>query len=179
MHTGSGETIKLEIAYLYDASYKERCNARGENFWFEYLKEIFCQLGISAKAVTPEASGIEEKLRELKVLFMGTQHVLDYGIEGAAKDIENWVAEGGLLIGFGVKGLDELFGIEPFSHIAQSPNDYTLSGYFEFTPHPLTQDIHSSLSPKQKLLIFSDIQQVKPKGGIELAHLYDREEKDA
>ncbi len=168
--------MKLEIGTLYDASHKGRCHARGETFWFEYLQEILCQLGISAKKITPEASGIEEKLRELKVLFMGTQHVHDYGIEGAARNIEDWVAEGGLLIGFKTEGLDHVFGNTHHSDVTQIKDDFTESGYFDFGNHPLTQGIHSVITPAQKLLIFSDIRAVAPDSSEQIAGLYLKEE---
>ena len=167
--------MKLEIATLYDASHKERCHARGETFWFEYLQEILCQLGISARKITPEASGIEEKLRELKVLFMGTQHVHDYGTKGAARDIEVWVAEGGLLIGFRTEGLDHVFGNTHHSDVTQNVDDFTASGYFDFENHPLTQGIHSVIAPDQKLLIFSDIRAVASDSSEQIAGLYLKE----
>jgi hypothetical protein len=166
------------IAYLCDGSLRQKLNKNNRNYWDVYIREIAEQLGLSVERVSLSQLEDEPYLSKIATLIIGWQS--GAALSAAARDnLRKWVRRGGLLIGFGVQGLDELFGIEPFSRIAQSPNDYTLSGYFEFMPHPLTQGIHSSLSPKQKLLIFSDMQQVEPKGAIELAHLYDRKEKDA
>jgi len=170
-----GETKKIEIAYLYDKLHKERLNKQGENFWFEYIKEVFCQMGVWGKEIAPGVLKDEEKMDELKALFINDTNVEHYGID-VVKNIDDWIAKGGILIGFKTKGLDNIFGNIYQSEIKQV-DDFTISGYFSFKKHKLTEGIHSFVCPSQKLLIFSDIRAVTTNQSKEIAKLYV--EKDA
>ena len=168
--------MKMEIGYFDDKAYKEKLNRQGKNYWFEYLKEILCQLGISGKEVSPKILGSEEGIKDIKVLFIGNQNIGDYGIE-AVRNIDDWVAQGGMLIGFKTEGLDNVFGNTYQSDIKQPKDDFTLSGYFTFKKHKLTKGIHSFVCPSQKLLIFSDIRAVITNQSEPLAGLYLKKDK--
>lgn len=161
----------MQIGYFYDKSRKERLNKRGKNFWFEYIKEIFCQLGISGKEVSPTLLEVGEDISEVKVLFIEDSNVQDYGVN-VVRNIKNWVNKGGMLIGFGTEGLDDLFGNTYKSYIKQTGNDFTIAGYFSFEKHRLTSEIHSPICPSQKLLIFSVIRAVASNGSKQIAGLY-------
>lgn len=166
------------IAYVCDETLRERLNQSGQNYWDVYYREINEQLGLRGERVSLDQLEDETCLGEVDALILGWQSGEELSFT-ARDNLRKWVTAGGLLIGFGVRALDDLFGIESLSRVAQSPDEYTVSGYFELLSHPLTCDIHSPLSPDQKLLVLSDIQQVRPGGGTELAHLYNQEEEDA
>lgn len=167
----------LILAYVYDKDLHKRINRSRKNYWDVYIREINEQLGLRGERVSLRQLKDKMYLSKISTLIIGWQSGAELN-STVKENLKEWVKNGGMLIGFGVKGLDELFGIESFSHINQFPNGYIVSGYFEFLPHRLTENIHSSLSPKQKLLIFSDIQLVKTKGAVELAHLYDSQGKN-
>lgn len=147
------------LAYVYDKNLQGRINRSEKNYWDTYLREISGQLGLKGERLSFRELEGKRYLSKITTLIIGWQSGVE--LNSTVKDnLREWVNKGGMLIGFGVKGLDELFGIKPFSYIKQSSNDYTISCYLDFVSHRLTQDIHSSLSPQQKLLIFSDIQLV-------------------
>jgi hypothetical protein len=163
--------MKIQIAYLHDESRKERLNKQGRNYWFEYLKEVLCQLGISGREISPKALGIKEEMSEIKVLFIGSLNLHDYGID-IVRNIDDWVAKGGMLIGFATEGLDNIFGNTYQSDIKQPIDDFTISGYFAFEKTKLTQGIHSVIAPSQKLLVFSDIRAVTTNQSEQIAGLH-------
>jgi len=162
------ELKTLLTAYVYDPELKDEANRREENYWYEYIKEIIDQLGLRAEEVSGRCLD-DHHLRNLDVLILGDPTAGE--LRDAAKSLETWVQGGGALIGFAVEGLDHIFGNTYFATTYQV-DDYTLSGYFDLKPSPLTEEIHSPLAPDQKLLIYSDIRNVKTKSSTELGHLY-------
>jgi hypothetical protein len=168
----------IALGYAYDQQLHEKINRSGMNYWDIYIKEINEQLGLRGEELSLGRLEDKDCLSKITTLIIGRQTGRELSAVAKAH-LRTWVIEGGTLIGFGLEGLDELFGIQTSSRLAESPNPYAVSGYFQFVPHRLTQDIHSPLSPKQKLLILSDIQLVRSNGGTEIGHLYDQEEKDS
>lgn len=156
-------------AYVYDDDLRINANKNGKNYWYEYIKEINEQLGLCAKE-TPSKS-LEDKalLDNIMILFIGD--FPESRLTDAIKNnLDEWVKNGGILIGFNASGLDEIFGNKCDSTITQA-DDWTISGYFSFNNDPLTTDIHSYLYPEQKLIIFSDIRCISPQVSKEIAHL--------
>lgn len=159
------------FAYLYDETLKKACNQQGFNYWDAYLPEICGQLGVSAQALS--SADLEEGrcLQGLRGLIIGGESGRKLS-DGVKQNLTRWVSEGGLLIGFAVPGLDQVFGHELIAKRNQQRDDYTLSGYFTLLHHALTHDIHSVLFQEQKLLIFSDLFLVKPTASHSLANLF-------
>lgn len=160
----------LSAAYVYDADLREAANAAGRNYWYEYLREILDRLGLTAAPISRHAL-TEAGLEKVTLLFIGDLTV-DQVTAEAATALERWVQAGGVLIGFGTEGLDPLFGVEFRSLMPQHGDDFSIAGYFAFSEHPLTTDIHSVLHPEQKLIILSPIRSVRPTESLELARLY-------
>jgi len=166
---------KITVAYLYESDWRKRVNERGENYWYEYIKEINDQLGLRAEMVSKNAIEKGNALNRIKVLLIGD--LKDKEISSLmSKNLKQWVFSGGILIGMGVEGLDSLFGNEYIGVINQR-NWYERTGHFSFESHLLTQNIHSSLVPLQKLLIFSSIREIIPKVSTKLATLYDEKKE--
>lgn len=163
---------KLITAYVYDAGLRLEANRRGENYWYEYIREINEQLGLRAKEI-PSNSLEDNTLCEIGILFIG-----DLDASMMKSSLNAWVRSGGVLIGFGTKGLDEIFGNICHSVIEQPESDYTISGYFSLESDELTTGVHSYLHPEQKLIIFSDIRVITPRESAEIACLYERDGTD-
>lgn len=163
--------------YILDENLKRELNHNGRNYWDVYIQEINELLGVRAKRLSLADVENREELQTVKTLLIGQQSGAK-PTERALRMLEQWVKDGGILIGFALEGLDEVFGIKQVSRIQQAPDDYTISGYFDLRPHPLTHEIHPFLLHEQKLLILSDIRLAEQKGSAQLAHLYDPAGRD-
>jgi len=164
------------VAYVYEADLREAANTAGRNYWYEYVREIMDRLGLTAEPVSRHAL-TAETLSALSVLLLGdltTAHVTP----GLAARLDRWVADGGVLIGFGTEGLDELFGVQFRSPMPQPGDEFSIAGYLDLRAHPLTEGIHSPLHPEQKLLIISPIRSVRPQASVELARLFSSYQVD-
>ena len=151
--------MKILTAYVYDEEFRVNTNKHNKNYWYEYIREINEQLGLSAQEIPLKSLEDSELLNEISILFIG-----DFPVSDKMRDnLDDWVQNGGVLIGFGADGLDKIFGNSHDLDISQPDNDFTISGYFSLKPDDLTTDIHSYLHPEQKLIIFSDIQGIFPK----------------
>ncbi len=162
----------LITAYVYDSDLRERANQNRENYWYEYIREINEQLGLRSVQISRQILKDSVRLNEISILFIGdlmTNNIT----EGVAENLDEYVKNGGVLIGFSTQGLDDIFGNRCDSICQQLDDDYTIAGYFDLLPDPLTVGIHSELSPHQKLLIFSDIRQIVPQESQALSRLYD------
>ena len=160
------------LACVFDEDLRRTTNELGVNYWDTYIQEINGMLGVHAGQVSLKDMEDAGRLEGIRALVLGT-------IAGAnlshrsAHVLQAWVERGGVLIGFGVEGLDDVFGVETIATVKQEPDEYSISAYFELWPHPLTHEIHPGLSVEQRLFALSDIQLVEAKGCTELARLYD------
>ncbi len=165
---------KIVTAYVYDEEFRINTNKQDKNYWYEYIREINEQLGLRAREIPLKLLEDSESLNEISILFIG-----NFPISDKMRDnLDDWVKNGGVLIGFGTDGLDKIFGNKFDSVISQPQDDFTISGYFSLQPDELTTDIHSYLHPEQKLIIFSEIRGIKPKDSVEIARLYGTDKVD-
>lgn len=164
---------KLSIAYVYDPQFRIEANKQGKNYWYEYIKEINEQLGLCAQEISGHSLEDINILNELSVLFIGNLPIS----EKAKSNLDTWVRNGGILLGFGTDCIDDIFG-NISDQVIRSENDFAISGYFFLNPDPLTEGIHSYLHPEQKLIIFSDIRCVVPEKSKEIARLYATDQID-
>jgi hypothetical protein len=146
----------MVTAYIYDEQLRNEANRNSKNYWYEYIKEINCQMGLYAEQASICSLEDPSILRKIGALFIGDlkQEIIT---ETARRNLESWVKDGGLLIGFATEGLDDLFGNVYGSKIKQVPDEYRISGYFSLGDVPITSGIHSYLHPEQRLIIISDI----------------------
>ena len=168
---------KLVTAYVYDTDLRIAANQNGRNYWYEYIREINEQLGLRAQAISRNTLEDATALGEVGILFIGDLTAAQI-TDAMKSNLNSWVQSGGVLIGFATEGLDEIFGNVCDVTIPQPENDYTISGYFDLTPDPLTTDVHSYLHPEQKLIIFSNIRNIAPTDSTAIARLYDVDKTD-
>lgn len=159
------------LGFVYDDDLRKELNQRKINYWDAYLREITGLLGACGTPVLLRELENPGQFKNLRSLIIGQQSGGNL-TDKMLKNITAWVREGGVLMGFGLKGMDDVFGIKSVGTGKQAPGDYTISGYLDFRPHSITHEVHPFLFTEQKLLILSDIEAVELDGGIELARLY-------
>jgi hypothetical protein len=164
--------MNAPVACLIDEQTRDHLNHQGRNCWDIYLREICSQMGATADAVTCHDLEQAEQLDDRQVLLAGAQAGARLS-EAARDSLRQWVRAGGLLIGFGLEGLDDLFGVTPTGRLHQPEPDWTISAYFQFWPHELTRDIHPFLHIEQKLFAMSDVRLLQLDGSEELGRLFD------
>jgi hypothetical protein len=126
MNTGGN----LMLAYIYDEKLKKTINNQGRNYWEAYIEEILDLIGANAKTLSLDEISDAKKLNEINTLIIGSQSGKQLDAE-MCNILRSWVNNGGILIGFSIDGLEEVFGIEYLSDITQIPDDYSISGYYE------------------------------------------------
>lgn len=160
----------LAVCYAFDRSLQRAENAEGRNYWHAYVEEILSRLGVCAHPVPLAACAEPSALTEAGVLVLG-----DFPASalpaGAARAMAEWVAAGGVLIGFATLGLDDLFGVAGAGEVPQSRGPFSINGYFELGRSAVTEDCRAAMAPEQKLLIISPIRLVRSTGSEELARL--------
>ena len=161
----------LTVGYALDRGLQEAANAEDENYWYAYVEEILSRLGVCARCIDLAACADSEALAEVGVLVLGDFPASSLPA-GSGRTLTEWVAAGGVLIGFATAGLDDLFGVEPDEGIAQDGGPFSISGYLELGRSPITQDCRAEIAPEQRLIIISPIRVLRGAGSDELARLF-------
>jgi hypothetical protein len=164
------------IAYVKNVPLMLESHAKKINYWEMYIEEILHEIGADFEPIDASAIGDGGILHPYSAVIVGAQsgQRLD---QNARHELARYTEDGGLLIGFMTKGLDELFGIETFGKRSES-DPYEVSAYFEFFPHYLTRNIHPHTFIEQKLLVFSDIAYARCEDAEQIACLYDDTKDD-
>src|SRR5437763_11702405 len=99
----------LAAAYVFEPALHRQAHEAGCNYWYRYVDELCDRLGLSVRRITPNEV-TRDALADLGVLLLGDfpAGVLDAAASAA---LEQWVYDGGVLIGFGTQDLDSLFGV--------------------------------------------------------------------
>jgi len=147
--------MRLKAGYLFDEKIKEQINQAGQNYWWSYITEICDRLGLSAAKIA--SAELHENLSDMSVLFVG-----DSALEELSGELDNWVKNGGILIGCNTEGLDGIFGNEVDAYIEQKDGETSISGKLDLCSTALTEGIHSPLHPQKPLLIISPMRPVNP-----------------
>ncbi|MGB9595194.1 MAG: hypothetical protein ACPL7B_02835 [Candidatus Poribacteria bacterium] len=171
------KAVKLITAYVYDSDLRIEANKQKKNYWYEYIKEMNEQLGLRAKEIPSKSIENKEFLNDIGILFIGDLPSSRI-TETIKSNLNEWVKNGGILIGFKTCGLDDIFGNKNDREIIQEESDFSISGYFSLNSDLLTTGIHSYLHPEQNLIIFSNIYCIKPESSREIAPLYDKDHND-
>lgn len=159
------------LGYVLDEALREKLNNSGKNYWDVYIEEIIGLLGVQGKRLS--LSDIERGINgNIDVLIIGKQSGQDL-TDSSSKAIAEWTKAGGVLIGFGLESLGDVFGFQNTSTCTQKPDDYSIAGYFDFWKHSLTDGIHPLIFLEQKLPIISDIELIEKQEVDIIAGLYD------
>ncbi|MBI3944518.1 MAG: hypothetical protein HY321_01230 [Armatimonadetes bacterium] len=165
------------VAYVCDEDLWARTNKSSQNYWDVYIREMCDQLGLRAAPLSLSDLENAARLAEVTTLIIG--RVSGGALSDPAKRaLEQWVKAGGILIGFGVPGLDALFGVESVGVLRQGQDEASIRAGFAFRPHSMTHQVHPIYYQEQKLLILSDVALVRRAESTELARLYDESGKD-
>lgn len=162
--------------FVRDEGLRQAINEAGGNYWDVYIEEILGLLGASATAISLAQLDDPAEVAGFTSLIIGRQSGCQLG-PAARENLQAWVAGGGLLIGFGVPNLDDIFGVEFTGMIRQRPDEYAISAYFDFALDSLTREIHPRLFLEQQLLILSEVRQVTAGAATPLARLYDADHR--
>jgi hypothetical protein len=162
------EAIPLSVGVAWDESRREQVNRGQRNYWYAYIWEILDRLGVTGVRINPSSLANPRRLARFGCIIVG-------GLNGdkvstrAAQALADWVKQGGTLIGFAPDGLDEVFGTRPRAPTPQPRDDFAITGYLELARTPLTQGIHSTLRPEQRLIIISPVRPVAAHAAREVA----------
>ena len=161
----------LAVRYAYDRALHEATNAEGSNYWYAYVAEILSRLGLCAEPIELVACAHPSALADVGVLVLGDFPAASLPA-GAADALAEWVAAGGVLIGFAAEGLDALFGVEGVGAVPQAEGPFSINGYFMLCRSPVRSGCRAARKPRQRLLILSPIRLLRRAHGTELARLF-------
>ncbi len=163
------------LAIVLDNEVHLRANQQGENYWELYLQEIAHHIGVTPISLEPdELSSIPSHISTILLSRQSGMHLSP----ASKQSLIDWVHAGGVLVGFAVHGLDDLFGIQTEGVLPQPIDDFTIAGYFELRVHPLTREVHPFMFIEQQLLVLSDIVLFQATDCEEIGHLYSDRHAD-
>jgi hypothetical protein len=122
------ETSGLHTGYIYSREERIACNRKGLNYWYQYVEEIFDELGLPADKIFAEQVSTNQ-LRGLSYLVVGNDEINDTTME----TIRQWVDAGGILICFATGGAIEKLGIKKTGYKNQADDEYTIFAYCSFS----------------------------------------------
>jgi hypothetical protein len=161
----------LTISYAFDQQLQETANAEGHNYWYAYVEEILSRLGLNPKALPLSICADTDTLSRTGVLLLGNFQTSAIP-PNSAESLLSWIENGGILIGFATEGLDNLFSISAEGTIPQEPDSFSISGYFDLLPSPITSDCRAPIDPDQHLLITASIRRLHCLDTQPLARLF-------
>jgi hypothetical protein len=145
-------------------------NEAGRNHWSAYVPEVCDQLGLKAIPLEPE-SITPARLSAFSTLFL--PEPADEWLGGAARDsLRAWVSEGGLLIGMGTTGLDDLFGVSATGACFEQPDDFSPAASLLYGQHSLTGGAVWPLHPEAPAPILAPVRLCEAGEAETLAQLH-------
>ncbi len=136
----------LVPGFVVSSSGQQAENRAGRNHWSAYLPEVCDQLGLKAVALEPE-SLTPGRLSGVSTLFLPAPAGawLDSSARGS---LRQWVEGGGLLIGLGVSGLEDLFGVQDTGASLTQADEFSPAASLRLRPHALTRGAEWPLHPE-------------------------------
>ncbi|MGQ9730362.1 MAG: hypothetical protein ACUVX8_03740 [Candidatus Zipacnadales bacterium] len=141
----SNQSIPLMPAYIASTAAQRADNHSGRNHWSVYLREICDQLGLKAYALDPEAL-TPHRLSGLSALLLPAPSG-EWLNRVAHNSLHEWVETGGTLVGCGVTGFDELFGVRATNTYFEQADDFSPAAGLIWRIHPITQGVLWELHP--------------------------------
>ena len=167
----SDPSYRVVPGYLHSPLAHRSANDSGRNYWSAYVSEICDQAGLKARGVEPTdlSPGV---LGGLSTLIL-PQPTGEWLSSDQRASVQEWVEGGGVLIGFGVERLDDLFGIEAGQERAEQPDEFSPSSALVFRPHDLTTGAIWPLHPEAPAPILAPARLCRATDAETLADLRD------
>ena len=132
-------------SYIVSSLAHHADNDAGRNHWSAYAVEVLDQLGLTAGPIDA-GEMTPERLAGLRVLVL-PQPSHGWLDEAVLSALPAWVEAGGLLIGFGALGLDELFGVAEAGATIEQADEFAPSAGMLWQQHALTRGVIWPLHP--------------------------------
>lgn len=161
----------VAVAYLSSEAAHRSTNQAGRNYWSAYVEEICDGLGLTAQAVEAEALS-PGTLSALSALILPAS-AGEWLSSDERASLREWVEGGGVLIGFGVEGLDELFGVQAGQERAEQGDDFCPSAGLVYRPDDLTKGAIWPLRPDSPAPILAPLRLCRAADARPLADLCD------
>ena len=161
----------LAVRYAVDPRLKQEANRQGANYWHAYSEEVLSGIGVSASPVDITTHDAPDLLASTGVLVLGSRDAMALPAR-LREELPEWVAGGGVLIGFATEGVEDLFGVSCDGETAQPGDAFSIGGYFELNSSGVTTGCRPPLDLDQKLLIVSPTRLIGCTDAEELARLY-------
>jgi len=161
----------LVSAYVHSPDAQRDTNADGRNYWSAYVEEICDQLGLKARAI--ESSALTPSgLSGLSTLILPRPSG-EWLAASVRASLGEWVRGGGLLIGFGVEGCDELFHVKQRGEVLPQGDEYSPAAQLLWRTHPLTAGARWPLQPEAPAPVLAPARLVTADDAEVLADLRD------
>ncbi|PKO23889.1 MAG: hypothetical protein CVU38_01710 [Chloroflexi bacterium HGW-Chloroflexi-1] len=167
---------KFNAALFYDDTLRQVANDGERNYWPVYYAEILARIGLPYALVGPDEL-CAEALENYSVLLMppsGENYLRPAQVEAVSR----WVRLGGLLVGFGTRGLDAVFGISLAETIPQADDEFSPSSFIRLSHEQWTVPLLPRDERDCALPVLAPMQCISAVDCQELAHLYSIFGKD-
>jgi hypothetical protein len=167
----------LNVAIYWDDDLRAQANTAGANYWHTYTREICDQMGLSA----PECSRAGLKADSLASLAVLILPDLDakYLQSPEKAALRDWVAAGGLLIGFATEGLGDLFGVRVEGEVPQAEDCYSLTAALRFSDAELSRPLLPPTEEDTPIPIAAPVKLLRAEAGsralVQLLSLFGRD----
>jgi len=169
--------MQTSIAVYFDDDLRVAANQAGANYWHVYTREICMQMGLMFRELSRGQLGADE-LARYRVLILPDLPAKYLKPEEKAL-LAEWVAGGGLLVGFATGGLGELFGVTVEDELPQPDDAFTPAATLRFVDAELARPVMFPGDEDLPGLIVSAVKLLEPSPeGRELARLLSLRGRD-
>ena len=167
--------MNSHVAWAYEDRLREAANRRGEMHWVRYTEEILDQLGVRAELISFSKLR-PNTLEGRRALILGDYSASAFPPNAAAA-LEQWVRAGGILIGLGTTGFDELFGVRPAGEDVCVP-PFTLAGWMSLKGRDEAAELLDELLPETACPIMAPFRRLAVTDATALTELWEGDGTD-
>lgn len=153
--------MPASVAVFFDDDLRAAANAAGANYWHVYTREICMQMGLMFEELSRGRLGAEE-LARYSVLILPDLPA-KYLKPEEKQALEEWVRQGGLLIGFATGGLGDLFGVVVEDEWPQPHDAFTPAATLRFVDGELARSMMFPGDEDMPLLMVSAVKLLGPR----------------
>jgi hypothetical protein len=157
----------LAVAVVQSQAAWHETNRAGRNYWSAYLEEITDRLGVTPETLEPGEVG-PGRLSGVSALIL-PRDAGQWLSSARRACVTDWARSGGLLIGFGVKGFDDLFGVRAAGGWVPQKDQYAPAAALTWQADPLTAGVIWPLHPEARAPILAPLRLVASHDAATLA----------